>query len=93
MRLVSQKPGKKGKEKKGKGTPAPKNVFNDELGTYGLEYEAEALIDSKVYKGARSYLVKWAGYPASSNTWEPEVNLRNSTELIAEFDEKYPDKP
>jgi [histone H3]-lysine9 N-trimethyltransferase SUV39H len=51
------------------------------------------LIDSKIEKDVRYYLVKWVGYPKSANTWEPEINLRNSTDLIAEFDDAYPNKP
>jgi hypothetical protein len=57
----------------------------------GLEWETEKILDSKIKKGIRHYLVKWAGYAQS--TWEPEVHLRNSTDLIAEFDEEFPNKP
>jgi hypothetical protein len=80
-------------KKVGEVAPAPKKIFNDELGDYGLEYEAQAIVDSKVKKGHRFYLVKWVGWPESANTWEPEANLHNSTKLITKFDIKHPKKP
>jgi hypothetical protein len=33
------------------------------------------------------YLVKWKGYSASENSWEPEENLR-ADELVAEFEKQ-----
>jgi hypothetical protein len=78
---------------KAKGAPSPQEVFNDELNNYGFEYEVEVIRDSKVEEGARHYLIKWVGWPESANTWEPEVNLRNSTDLITKFDNDFPDKP
>ena len=56
-----------------------------------MEWDTEKILDSKIKKGIRYYLVKWAGYAQS--TWEPEVHLRNSADLITEFDEKFPNKP
>lgn len=34
------------------------------------------------------YLLKWKGYPSSSNTWEPRVNL-SSDELLFEFEKTW----
>ena len=67
-------------------------VYNDELDNEDLEYEVEALHDSKTEDGKRFYLVKWVGWPETAKTWEPEVYLRNATEKIAEFDQEFPDK-
>nr|XP_034366817.1 histone-lysine N-methyltransferase SUV39H2 isoform X2 [Arvicanthis niloticus] len=39
-------------------------------------YEVEYLCDYKVAKGVEYYLVKWKGWPDSTNTWEPLRNLR-----------------
>lgn len=32
--------------------------------------------------GERSFLVKWAGWPAEYNTWEPEEHLSNASKLV-----------
>ncbi|KAM6287061.1 histone-lysine N-methyltransferase SUV39H2 isoform X2 [Aptenodytes patagonicus] len=39
-------------------------------------YEVEYLCDYKVEEGTEYYLVKWKGWPESSNTWEPQKNLK-----------------
>lgn len=75
-----------------KAGPGPSKIFNKEFGEYGLEYEAEAIKDSKIALGERLYLVKWAGWSDISNTWEPEANLHNSADLIKEFHRNNPDK-
>ena len=38
-------------------------------------YSVERIISSRNYRGKVQYLVKWAGYPCSANTWEPEENI------------------
>ena len=37
-------------------------------------YVVEKIIKMKKTQGKNYYLVKWAGYPSSDNTWEPEEN-------------------
>ena len=56
--------------------PPPDVVDNKE------EYEVERIIR---HKGAKniSYQVKWSGY--EDPTWEPEANLRNTQEALAEY--------
>ena len=37
-------------------------------------------------KGFRSeYLIKWAGYPESENTWECEQNLEGARETLQQY--------
>ena len=72
--------------------PKPVEVFNDAFNEKGIEYQVEKLTGSrKDKKGNREYLVKWTGWSSAHNTWEPEVNLRNSLNKIAAFDQKFPD--
>ncbi|XP_069739201.1 histone-lysine N-methyltransferase SUV39H1 [Phaenicophaeus curvirostris] len=40
------------------------------------DFEVEYLCDYKRVRDEEFYLVKWQGYPSSSNTWEPRKNLR-----------------
>lgn len=80
------------KDKYMKGAPKPAIVLNTELGTEGLEYEVERVIDSRIdKKGKREYKVKWTGWADEFNTWEPEVHLNNSFDLITDFDLANPD--
>ena len=44
-------------------------------------FEVEDVLEMKIVKSGRSkhkhYLIKWKGYPASENSWEPEENLND----------------
>lgn len=48
-------------------------------------YAVEAIVDGRVRKGRRQYLVKWEGYSKIHNTWEDEENIF-CKELIEEFE-------
>merc|ERR1712203_652059 len=51
------------------------------------EYEVESVVSKReTEKGEVEYLVKWKGWNASDNTWEPIENLESSQELIDEFE-------
>ncbi|CCO36910.1 Retrotransposable element Tf2 155 kDa protein type 1 [Rhizoctonia solani AG-1 IB] len=59
------------------------------------EYEVEEILDSK-WKGRGKnkkiwYLIKWVGYDAGSNSWEPADNVGNAEEAIQEFHKKFPE--
>ncbi|XP_026762679.1 heterochromatin protein 1-like [Galleria mellonella] len=73
----------KGKSKKKK---SEKQDKNDDAHTE--EYEVEKVIDSKKIKGKLHYLIRWKGYSADSDTWEPE-NTLSCPDLINKYhDEK-----
>lgn len=49
-------------------------------------YEVEKIIKSRINKkGRKQYFIKWFGYDNNQNTWEPERNLVNVKDLLAEF--------
>ncbi|KAM3966274.1 chromobox protein homolog 3 isoform 2-T2 [Aphomia sociella] len=74
----------KAKSKKRKSEKLDKN--DDESGNE--EYEVEKVIDSKKIKGKLHYLIRWKGYSADSDTWEPE-NTLSCPDLINKYhDEK-----
>merc|ERR1719193_2960388 len=44
-------------------------------------YEVEKITRSKVVEGKRQYRVRWKGWPASFDTWEPRANLMKGAKL------------
>ena len=49
------------------------------------EHKVEAIVAHKRQGQRYRYLVKWLGYPTSENTWEPEVNLKHSAEILKAY--------
>jgi hypothetical protein len=49
------------------------------------EYEVEALLAHRKLGSRYQYLVKWKGYDSSYNTWEPERNLLNATDVLEAY--------
>jgi hypothetical protein len=49
------------------------------------EYEVERIVDMRVVRGLRQFLVKWKGYGEFENSWEPETNLGNALSLLNDF--------
>ena len=48
-------------------------------------YEVEEILDTRVRRDTREYLVRWSGY--AHPTWEKEANLDNCDELLREFNQ------
>jgi hypothetical protein len=57
------------------------------------EYDVEEILDSRMKRGKMEYLVHWKGYPHEENTWEPELNVKNSKDLIDAFHQKHVNAP
>lgn len=38
-------------------------------------YDVERIMQDRMYKGKKQYLIKWLGYPEEENTWEFEHNI------------------
>jgi len=49
------------------------------------EYEIEAITSHKKWGRGYHYLIKWKGYPISDNTWEPPSNLKNTREILNNY--------
>uniref|UniRef100_A0A0A9YW54 Chromobox 3 n=1 Tax=Lygus hesperus TaxID=30085 RepID=A0A0A9YW54_LYGHE len=66
-------PKKKTVKKTAKRSPSPKKEPS--------QFEVESIIDSRKRKGRTEFKIRWKGYTASSDTWEPERNL-NCPEIL-----------
>ena len=53
-------------------------------------YEVEKIINCKIYKNKKYYLIKWLCYPIYESTWEPKSNLKNLNYMIDAFEREYP---
>ena len=55
------------------------------------EYVVEALINRRKVRQQVQYLVKWRGFAASYNTWEPkEEMMRRCDDLVEAYDREHP---
>ena len=57
------------------------------------EFEVEKILDSRFYRKHLQFLVQWKGYPLEDSTWEPESNVKNAAEAIADFYQAHPGAP
>ena len=53
-------------------------------------YEVEKIINSKMYRNKKYYLIKWLCYPINECTWEPKSSLKNLNNMIDAFESEYP---
>jgi transposase InsO family protein len=75
------------------GAILPKNATISELklisteATESLEreYEVESVLNHRGQGVNREYLIKWKGYSAAANSWEPAANVTNSQRLINDY--------
>jgi hypothetical protein len=65
----------------------PVNLESDEE-EYEEEYEVEDVLNLRLNRGKREYLIKWKGYPLNESTWEPMGNLEHCHDKIREFHHK-----
>jgi hypothetical protein len=48
-------------------------------------YTVEAILNHRGPEHKREFLIKWKGFPADSNTWEPECNLLTCQNLLKKY--------
>lgn len=53
-------------------------------------YEVEKIINRKILRNKKYYLIKWLCYPINQSTWEPKSNLKHLNYLLEEFEARYP---
>jgi hypothetical protein len=58
-----------------------------------LEHEVQEVLDSKIVWGKLRYLVEWVGQGPDERTWEPVEHVRNAADAVAEFHQRYPNRP
>ena len=62
-------------------TPEPIEIDGEEY------WEVARILDEVSSRGKHKFLVRWKGFTAESDTWEPEANLDNVQAKIQEFRE------
>ena len=53
-------------------------------------FEVEKIINSRIYRNKKYYLIKWLCYPINESTWEPKSNLKNLNYMLDRFEAEYP---
>ena len=51
------------------------------------EWEVEKVLNKKKMRGVERYLIRGKGFTAEGDTWERKENLKNTVELIKEFEQ------
>jgi len=51
------------------------------------EWEVEKILNKKKIRGVVKYLIWWKGFTVEGDTWERRENLKNTEELIEEFEQ------
>ena len=53
------------------------------------EFKVEKILNKGTVRGKEKFLVRWKGYTAEEGTWENRENLKNTKELVEEFEKIY----
>jgi len=53
------------------------------------EFEVEKILNKRMVRGKKKFLVRWKDYMAGEDTWENRENLENAKELVEEFEREH----
>ena len=53
------------------------------------EFEVEKILNKRMVRGKKRFLVRWKGYTAEEDTWENKENLENTKEVVKEIKREY----
>jgi len=53
------------------------------------EFKVEKILNKRVVREKKKFLVQWKGYMVEENTWKRRENLENAKELVEEFEREY----
>ena len=53
-------------------------------------YEVEKIINRKISRNKKYYLVKWLCYPIHECTWEPKTSLKDINYMLDSYERQYP---
>ena len=71
------------------GNPRVPQPIALEEGDAAEEFEVERLVGRRQVRGQGvQYLVRWKGFGAHEDTWEPLSHLANSKRLVREYEQR-----
>jgi len=50
------------------------------------EYEVEQILDHRVYRNQKQFLIRWKGYTSAHDTWEPIENGKDEEQLVRDYE-------
>jgi len=53
------------------------------------ESEVEKILNKRMIRGKKKFLVRWKGYTAEEDIWDNKENLKNAKEMVKEFEREY----
>jgi transposase InsO family protein len=70
----------------GMSAAAPGDTNPDAENDKEKQYEVENIIGKRGFGKSTRYLIKWVGYPESSNSWEELSSLTNAQDIVEEYE-------
>lgn len=58
---------------------------DNETGDEATDWVVEKIVKERDTDGKKEYLIRWKGYKAADDTWEPEESVDNCQDLLADF--------